>query len=296
MTSLRQNVVMYRVEIVSTALGEVEIARVDAAGPPVLFFPGGHCSAITDCGWDLYAGFGHAIVSFSRPGYGNTRVGDLTAAEFVPAIEEVCATLGLAEIAAVVGVSFGALQAVPAALSERLAARHLVLHSGAPSTLAYPDATAQRIAGPLVFGPHIQRATWAAISRLARTDAGLRALCSSLSTLPADRWWPSWNQKDREQARKMYQTMSSGRGFTNDLRQAGADASRYRRWLLQQITCPTLITGSRHDAGVAFTHAEDFAATIPTARLVELDSPTHLFWIGPQAKTAQQAVQDFLTN
>jgi pimeloyl-ACP methyl ester carboxylesterase len=287
---------MYRVEIVSTALGEVEIARVDAAGPPVLFFPGGHCSAISDCGWDLYAGLGHAIVSFSRPGYGHTRVGDLTAAEFVPAVEEVCATLGLLEIAAVVGVSFGALQAVPAAISRRIAARRLVLHSGAPSTLAYPDATAQRVAGPLVFGPRVQRATWTTISRVAGTEAGLRALCASLSTLPADRWWPNWNQEDREQARRMFQTMGSGRGFTNDLRQAGADTGRYRRWLLHQVTCPTLITGSRHDGGVAFAHAEDFAATIPGARLVELDSPTHLFWIGPHAETARQAVHTFLTD
>src|SRR3954466_15916452 len=106
-----------RTEIVPTPIGTVEIARGDAAGPAVLFFPGGHCSAITDCGWDLYAGLGHAIVSFSRPGYGRTRVGDLTAAEFMPAVEDVCTALGLAEIAAVVGVSFGALQAVPAALS-----------------------------------------------------------------------------------------------------------------------------------------------------------------------------------
>lgn len=287
---------MYRVEIVSTALGEVEIARVDAAGPPVLFFPGGHCSAIIDCGWDLYSRLGHAIISFSRPGYGRTRVGDLTAAEFVPAVEEVCTALGLAEIAAVVGVSFGALQAVPAAISTRIAARRLVLHSGAPSTLPYPDATSQRIAGPLVFGPHIQRATWTAISRLARTEAGLRTLCASLSTLPADSWWPNWNQQDRDQARRMFQTMSSGRGFANDLRQATAATAQYRRWLLHQITCPTLVTASRHDGGVNFTHAEDFAATIPTAHLVELDSPTHLFWIGPHAKTAQQAVQNFLTN
>jgi pimeloyl-ACP methyl ester carboxylesterase len=94
----------------------------------------------------------------------------------------------------------------------------------------------------------------------------------------------------------MFQTMGSDRGFTNDLRQSGADTTRYRRWLLQQVTCPTLITGSRHDGGVAFTHAEDFAATIPNARLVELDSPTHLFWIGPHAETASQAVQDFLSD
>ena len=65
---------------------------------------------------------------------------------------------------------------------------------------------------------------------------------------------------------------------------------------LARVTCPTLITGSRHDGGVTFAHAEDFAATIPGARLVELDSPTHLFWIGPHTETARQALQTFLTD
>ncbi|MEU4605455.1 alpha/beta hydrolase [Kribbella sp. NPDC023972] len=287
---------MTRVEILSTSLGEVEIARIDAAGPPVLFFPGGHCSAISDCGWELYTGLGHSVVSFSRPGYGGTRVGDLSGAEFVPAVEEVCDALALDEIAAVVGVSFGALQAVPTAMSGRIDVRRLVLHSGAPSTLAYPDTRAQRLAGPVVFGPRVQQVTWAAISRLVGTEIGLRALCASLSMLPAGRWWRSWSQQDRELARKMFRTMASGRGFANDLRQARADSSRYRRRLLQRVGCPTLITGSRHDGGVAFAHAEDFAATIPGARLVELDSPTHLFWIGPHADAARRTVQTFLTE
>lgn len=287
---------MARLDIISTALGDVEIASVDAAGPSVLFFPGGHCSAVNDCGWELHTSLGHSIVSFSRPGYGRTRVGDLSAEEFMPAVEEVCVTLGLVEIAAVVGVSFGALQAVPAALSAPVAARRLVLHSGAPSTLEYPDTRAERTAGPLVFGPHAQRMTWAAISRIVATDTGLRALCASLSTLPTRRWWSTWSHDDREQARRLFQTMASSRGFANDMRQARADSTEHRRRLLQRITCPTLITGSRHDRGVAFAHAEDFATNIPGARLVELDSPSHLFWIGPHTQAAQSAVQDFLTE
>ena len=285
-----------RIEIVSTSLGEVEIARTEASGPPVLFLPGGHCSAVIDCGWEMYTSLGYSIVSFSRPGYGRIRVGDLSAADFGPAVEEVCDALGLVEVAAVIGVSFGALQAVPAALSERIAARRLVLHSAAPSTLAYPDTWTERLAAPVIFGPHVQRATWAAISRAAGTEAGLRALSASLSTLPAESWWPSWSQQDRDKARTLWQTMASGRGFANDLRQGAADSSEYRRRLHRRITCPTLITTSRHDGGVAFAHAEDFAATIPAARLVQLHSPTHLFWIGPDAAAARRAVRDFLTD
>lgn len=285
---------MARVEVVSTRLGDVEVVRVEGPGPAVLFFPGGHCSAVCDCGWDLYTRLGYSIVSFSRPGYGGTRVGDLSATEFVPAVEEVCTALGVTEVAAVVGVSFGALQAVPVALSPKIVGRRLVLHSGAPSTLAYPDRWVERLAAPVAFGPRAQRGVWAAISRAVRTDAGLRAMCASLSTLPVEQWWSSWSAADRERARSLFQAMRSGRGFVNDVRQASAGSSRYRRWMLQQVACPTLITGSRYDGGVAYAHAEDFATWIPRAQLVELPSPTHLFWLGPEAKAAERVVQEFL--
>ena len=45
---------------------------------------------------------------------------------------------------------------------------------------------------------------------------------------------------------------------------------------------------------VAFAHAQDVATTIPTARLVELDAPTHLFWIGPSRARVQAAAGGFI--
>lgn len=287
---------MARVSIVGTALGDVEIAVVDGSRPPVLFFHGGHCSATTDCGWDLYARMGHRVVSFSRPGYGRTRVGDLTAAEFLPAVEEVCSVLELTDIAAVVGVSFGGLQALHAAVSRHVAPRRLVLHSAAPSSLPYPDSRVERAVGPILFGPQLQRGTWAAVSRFVGTETGLRAMSARLSRLPAGRWWSTWDEQDRQQARRLFTSMDSGRGFTTDLRQARSDSGGYRRWLLEQVDVPTLITASRHDGGVDFAHAEDFAAVIANARLVELDSPTHLFWIGPPVEAPRRAVQNFLDD
>ena len=56
------------------------------------------------------------------------------------------------------------------------------------------------------------------------------------------------------------------------------------------------MTASRDDGGVSFDHAEDFAHTIPTATLVELDAPSHLFWIGPTSAQVQAAVNTFLTT
>ena len=287
---------MIDTRIVSTSLGDVEIAVIEGRLPPVLFFPGGHCPADIDCGWDLYTRLGHGVVSFSRPGYGRTQVGDLTAAQFVPAIEEVRSAVAPGAIAAVVGTSFGGMQAVHAAVSPRLAAPRLVLHSAAPSTLSYPDSPAERAAGPIVFSPRIQHVSWAAISRLVSTERGLRLMCRSLSRLPPRRWWPTWTPQDRAQARAIFQGMRSGRGFVNDLQQATSDTRAQRRRVLEAVSCPTLITGTRNDGGVDFAHAEDLAHVIRHARSVELEAPNHLFWIGPQAEDARHAVRDFMND
>jgi pimeloyl-ACP methyl ester carboxylesterase len=155
----------------------------------VLFFPGGHCSAKCDCGWGLYTESGHAVVSFSRPGYGGTRVGPLSAAEFAPLVREVCEKRDISVIAAAVGVSFGGLQAVHVAEDQELGVPRLVLHSCAPSSLGYPDTRAEAIVGPVLFSPLLQGLVWRLVRRVVRSDSGLRTMMARLSKLPVDDWW-----------------------------------------------------------------------------------------------------------
>ncbi len=88
----------------------------------------------------------------------------------MPAVVEVCQLLGIAEAAATVGVSFGGLQALRAAVSQQQLAPRLVLHSCAPSTLPYPDTALERLAAPLAFGPHTQRLTWRVVRALTSSD------------------------------------------------------------------------------------------------------------------------------
>jgi pimeloyl-ACP methyl ester carboxylesterase len=285
---------MPEARVVATAAGPVEVVHVRGSRPPVLFFPGGHSNASTDCGWDLYTSNGYGIVSFSRPGYGATDVGPLSAAEFAPAIREVCQSLEIREIAAVVGVSFGGWQAIHVAADPQLRVERLVLHSCAPSTLSYPDSRAQALLGPVIFSPLLQGVVWAFVRRLVRSDAGLRRMMAPLSTLPADTWWGELSDADKRRARTLFCAMRSDAGFVYDLRQGRPQDSQLRHQAISQVACPTLITGSRHDAGVAFEHAKDFAATIPGSTLVELDSPTHLFWIGPGATIIAAIVRDFI--
>jgi hypothetical protein len=81
--------------VVDTGFGPVEAALHHGDGAAVLFFPGGHCDAATVAGADLYTELGYEVLSFSRPGYGRTGVGPLSAAEFVPAVRECCDALGV---------------------------------------------------------------------------------------------------------------------------------------------------------------------------------------------------------
>ncbi|WP_419819462.1 alpha/beta fold hydrolase [Glaciibacter flavus] len=281
-------------QIIPTSAGPVEILTVPGDRPPVLFFPGGHCSALTDCGWSVYTDAGYGVVSFSRPGYGGTRVGARDAAAFEPLIAEVCDHLGVTATTAV-GVSFGGLQAVHAAADSSLGIRRLALHSCAPSTLPFPDSRAAAIGGPIMFSRLLQGVTWSLISRMVRSDAGLRRMLGALSRLPIDQWWPQLNDADKRQARLLFQGMRSDAGFVNDLRQGRAGDADARRAVFADVHCSTLVTGSPFDGGVAFAHAEDLAAMIAGAELIELDSPSHLFWIGAGRQRVVELVASFLT-
>ena len=287
---------MTETRIVSTTAGPVEIAELPGKCSPVLFFPGGHCSAACECGWGIYTSLGHAVVSFSRPGYGSTRVGPLSPAEFAPLVREVCEQLGIRGIAAAVGVSFGGMQAVHVANSPELRVPRLVLHSCAPSGLSYPDTRAEAIGGPILFSPILQRPVWALVRRVIRSDAGLRRMLAPLSTLPIEDWWEQLSTVDRGEARTLFESMRSDAGFVNDLRQGRPRLDAARRHALSNVRCPTLVTGSRQDGGVPFAHADNLAATIPDAVLVELESPSHLFWIGPGKELLASMVESFLAE
>ena len=286
---------MRATRVVETRLGAVEVMHLPGDKPPMLFFPGGHCSAAIDCGWSLYTSVGHGILSFSRPGYGLTDVGRLNAEEFVPAVAECCEVLAIDETAGAVGVSFGGMQAIQVAVALPALVPRLALHSCAPSTHAYPDTRLEALAGPIAFAPGVQSLTWAMVARLVESDAGLRRMVGALSKRPIGNWWHTWSEEDRIHARELFKTMGSGAGFVNDLQQGRSDRGAYRRLFQAKISCPTLVTASRDDAGVAFAHAEDFAHTIPTATLVELDAPSHLFWIGPAHAQVQGALSAFIT-
>ena len=122
------------------------------------------------------------------------------------------------------------------------------------------------------FSPRTEGLTWRAIRAMTSSDRGLRLMMSTLSTLPVDSWWQSWTPADRASARSTFAAMSSGSGFVTDLRQGAPGRSSYRQALIRSVPCPTLVTASRHDGGVRFDHAKDFARSIPRAQLFETNA------------------------
>lgn len=235
-------------------------------------------------------------MTVSRPGYGRTAVGLLTAAQFVAPLCDALHQLGVESLAAVVGVSFGGLQAVESARHGSPKPQRLILASAAPSSLPYPDSVRDRVMGPVVFAPALERATWAMVRRLVGSERGLRLLAGSLSRLPAAAWWPQWTEADKERCRALFVGMSSGSGFVSDLRQATGKQSSARRASLAAVEVPTLVLASRHDAGVGFAHAEDEARTIPDARLVETNAASPLFWLGATRGQVVDALRQFLSG
>ena len=282
--------------LVATSAGPVEITRTEGDRPAILFFPGGHCRSSTDCGQGIYTALGHEVISFSRPGYGRTQVGPMDAAAFADVVREVCEQLGVLAPAAAVGVSFGGLQAVHVTGHRPIGVERLVLHSSAPSTLPYPDSRAEALLGPVAFSPVFERAVWWLVRRLVRSDRGLRAMLARLSTLSPNQWWDDLSTAEKDQARRVFTGMGSGSGFVNDLRQARVKDAGQRRAALAQVRSPVLITASPHDGGVDYAHAEDLRAHLGNSQLVELPSPTHLFWFGPGHDLVAGAVRRFLDH
>jgi pimeloyl-ACP methyl ester carboxylesterase len=281
---------------VVTSSGPVETVVRDGPGDPVMYFHGGHESAVTAQAAQLYVDLGHRVVIVSRPGYGRTDVGRLSPAEFAAPADEVRAALGIDRFRAVVGTSFGGPQAIEYAGRFPAVARSLILHSAAPSTLPYPDSRGQRIGGPLIFHPRVERYVWAGTTKLITRfpRRGLRSMMAPLSTRRDMSWLDALTDDDRDRIRTMFTGMRSGSGFVTDLAYAGAATAGVRRRAQQQVMCPTLVTASHQDQGVGWAHAEDYRDTIPNAQLIEVPAASHVFWIGPTRDAMLATLTTFL--
>jgi pimeloyl-ACP methyl ester carboxylesterase len=251
----------------------------------VLILHGGHMSARCRFGEESFLDAGYSVLVISRPGYGRTAVdAGPSAPEFAVRLVELCRQLGL-NLAAVVGISIGARTALTmAAFYPELVPRVILM---CPTSFRlWPDRRGRRIAY-LVFRPGLERATWGTLHRLLRKDPEkyLPRVVENLTTLDGEatvrRLGP-----DTPKIIEFLLRCQSGRGFLVDLRPP-TDVS-------DRVVQPTLVLATRNDGAVSFDHAEHLAATLGQATLVEVDTPTHLLWLGEGSDQTAAAINSFI--
>jgi pimeloyl-ACP methyl ester carboxylesterase len=267
--------------------GRVEYRLDRRRDAVVVVFHGGHTRAGLALGEDVFAAAGCTILAPSRPGYGRTPLSTGTSVQrYADVVRELCAHLGIARVAAVVGISGGGPTAATFAARHTDLVERLILVS-AVGWLPFPDRRT-RLGSHLVFNAMTERLTWAGVHTLARKapDACLRMMLRSLSTRPVDEVVAALRAEDRAMLLALFAQMRSGRGFLNDLRPTPDVTAR--------IDQPTLVIATRTDGGVPFAHARSLASTIRHAELVESRADSHLVWLGTDWPVIAQRIRAFL--
>jgi pimeloyl-ACP methyl ester carboxylesterase len=253
----------------------------------VVILHGGHMSARCRFGEETYLDAGYSVLVASRPGYGRTTVGaGPSAAEFAVRLASLCRRLDLEEVT-VVGISLGARSALTmAAFYPRLVARVILM---CPTSFGpWPDRH-DRLISYVVFAPGVQRVTWGIVHQLLRAGSGkhLPGIVANLTTLNGETAVVRLGN-DVTETTEFLRCCQSGRGFLIDLR-APTDVS-------SDVVQPALILASRNDGAVGFDHAENLAANVPNGTLVEVDTPTHLLWLGEGSDGTAAAITSFLAR
>jgi pimeloyl-ACP methyl ester carboxylesterase len=126
-------------EVVKLTQGKVEYRLRRRSRATVIVFHGGHMRAGLALGEDVFADTDCSVLVPSRPGYGRTPVSTgRSVTGFAEVTTALCARLGIARVAAVVGVSGGGPTAVAMAARHPAIVERLILQS-AVGPLPWPN-------------------------------------------------------------------------------------------------------------------------------------------------------------
>jgi pimeloyl-ACP methyl ester carboxylesterase len=251
-----------------------------------LILHGGHMSARCRFGEEGFLEAGYSVLVVSRPGYGRTAVrAGPSAPEFAVRLAGICRLLGLSNLT-VIGISLGARSAMTlAAFYPELVQRVILM---CPTSFRpWPGPRGRRLAYA-AFPPGVERATWGTLHYLLRKDPDryLAGILENLTTLDGEVAVRRLGA-DVGKITEFLLCCQSGRGFLIDLR-APTDVS-------SDVGQPTLILATRNDGAVSFDHAQYLAATLPDPSLVEINTPTHLLWLGEGSDRTAAAIESFIT-
>ena len=255
----------------ATIRGRIEY-RLEGEGPVVMVLNGGHCSRDTRLSHERLASEGFSVLTPSRPGYDSTQ--DSVGRTAQDAADAMAALLDALEIrvADVIGISAAGPTALAFAQRHPDRLRKLVLESAMATDWHETTKRWSRIG----FGRPAP-ITWGAVHAALRIApiATLKVMMRGLTSLDVYEVIRRMSQEDLAFATCMFQTCRASTGFLNDI--------DHHIEGLGSITAPALVMYSPNDRTVSPENSFRVAAEVAGARLYEVDSDTHLIWIGPAA-------------
>jgi len=272
-------------ELLKTDKGQIEYSIV-GKGIPILFLHGGH----SNCQETLFhKGFDtnkYQLITPSRPGYGNTPLGNNTTAK--KAADLISKLLDYLRIQKVIlyAISAGGLTAIELAANYPERVEKLVLASAVTKNWLDKNGKVYKTAKQL-FNPKTERIVWGMIRLFSRI----------FPKMIAKSFYPQFSKNkihklengDVNELLSSFKHYNSKYGFMIDIDHDIESET------ITKVKCPTFIIHSRNDNSVLFEHAEHANKMISNSNLIGLDNEWgHLFWIGKDSEESIKQTIEFI--
>ncbi|WP_101843380.1 alpha/beta fold hydrolase [Halobacillus sp. Marseille-P3879] len=267
-----------------TSKGLVEYSYI-GKGPVLLLLKGGHCTRDTDLSHNSLVYEGYSLLTISRPGYDYTEVSTgRTPDEFASTIIEVLDHLRI-EVVTVIAVSAAGPTGIALAVNYRDRVNKLIMEAA----LLTPFDQKTKAKAKLLFGRG-EKAVWKGIRTLLKFSPNLaiKQIMNSLTTDPVDDYLSSLSANDRRFIYNMLATSQSGKGFLLDIHH-NAD-------LLHEVQVPVLGMYTKKDRSVDYSNAVLLRSAVPNCEIYDVESDSHLIWIGKNAASVWRKRLEFITQ
>ena len=273
-----------------TELGKIEY-RYDKRGvQTLLLLNGGHSNADMRDGEQYFIDNNYSVISFNRPGYGNTDSSlDVGFGDFESALNLTLEYLKIKSVT-VAGLSAGGRSAMRFCELYPDSCDGLILMS-ATSFGKWPDIST-RLAAYVSFNPFIERYTWGLICLLMRRYPRkmTELLFSSMTSLNSGQVLSTYSAQSLRTIKAMFMGFRSGSGFMNDI------SARSRRGDPTKIITPTLIIHSKYDRAVSPSHPTKTASQITNSILHINSTESHLMWLSPKWPDTEKVIDTFVKS
>ncbi|ELK47625.1 alpha/beta hydrolase [Halobacillus sp. ACCC02827] len=270
--------------LLDTSKGVVEYTY-KGVGPVVLLLKGGHCTRETDLSHGSLVYEGYSLLTISRPGYDGTDISTgRTPDAFADTIIEVLNHLRLEKVH-VIAVSAAGPTGIALALHHPDRVSKLIME--AAMTMPWEEKVRRR--AQVLFGP-AEKVFWKSLKTMLTLfpDLVIKQMLAELTTKDADHIVRELSTNDRRFIYDMIATSRSGKGFRTDL--------RHQVPVMDRLEVPVLGMYSHYDRSVPYAHAVLLKSNVRDCEIFEVDSDSHLIWIGSDAQEVWNKRLEFLNK